>query len=186
MRRVPDLPLGPACAGHAPRACATRAAAANGFSEHNAHDALGDVQATIYLCKLMCERALRIWTTFIRFNKKLPVQNLLRYEPIVCLTEFYGAAYSWLVTAIGRNADNDNEICVIDLNENPEELSRLNDQELTARLGKSPKPLRWVRANSCPILMPSEGHDGQPSAAPMIACMDTANSLRGSLGGLVD
>jgi exodeoxyribonuclease-1 len=69
-------------------------AAANGFDEHHAHDALGDVEATIHLCKLIRERALNLWTTFIRFNRKLPAQNLLRYEPVVCLTEFYGGPYS--------------------------------------------------------------------------------------------
>jgi exonuclease I len=84
------------------------------------------------------------------------VQNLLRYEPVVCLTEFYGGPYSWLVTAIGRNPDNDNEICVVDLAESPEELAGMNDEELATHLRKSPKPVRWVRANSCPILMPSE------------------------------
>jgi exodeoxyribonuclease I len=131
-------------------------AAANGFDEHNAHDALGDVEATIHLCKLISERALGIWTTLIRFNKKLPVQNLLRYEPVVCLTEFYGGPYSWLVSAIGRNPDNESEICVVDLNEAPEELSAPNDDELAAHLRKPPKPVRWVRSNSCPILMPSE------------------------------
>jgi exodeoxyribonuclease I len=131
-------------------------AAANGFEEHNAHDALGDVEATIHLCKLVRERALRLWTTFVRFNRKLPVQNLLRYEPVVCLTEFYGGPYSWLVTAIGRNADDDSEVCVVDLAESPEELSLMTDEELLACVRKSPKPVRWVRTNSCPMLMPSE------------------------------
>src|SRR5206468_6739833 len=89
-------------------------------------------------------------------------QNLLRYEPVVCLTEFYGGPYSWLVTAIGRNPENDNDICVVDLAESPEELSAMVDEDLRAHLRKSPRPVRWVRSNSCPMLMPSE-------AAPDIA-----------------
>ena len=131
-------------------------ARANGFEEHNAHDALGDVEATIHLCRLIRERALGLWTTFIRFNRKLPVQDLLQHEPVVCLTEFYGGPFSWLVTAIGRNPENENEICVVDLAESPEELSEMSDEDLAAHLRKLPKPVRWVRTNASPILMPSE------------------------------
>ena len=112
-------------------------ARANGFREHNAHDALGDVEATIHLCKLIRERALGLWTTFIRFNRKLSVQDLLRHGPVVCLTEFYGGPYSWLVTAIGRNPENDNEICVLDLAENPEGLSGMSDDELVPSYGST-------------------------------------------------
>jgi exodeoxyribonuclease-1 len=131
-------------------------AGVNGFEEHNAHDALGDVEATIHLCKLIRGRALGLWTTFIRFNRKLPVQELLRHEPVVCLTEFYGGPYSWLVTAIGRNPENDSEICVVDLAESPEELFGMSDEDLATQLRKPPKPVRWVRTNACPILMPAE------------------------------
>ena len=123
-------------------------ARANGFREHNAHDALGDVEATIHLCKLIRERALGLWTTFIRFNRKLSVQDLLRRGPVVCLTEFYGGPYSWLVTAIGRNPENDNEICVLDLAENPEGLSGMSDDELVPSYGST------IRAGAgvCPSL----------------------------------
>ena len=123
-------------------------ARANGFREHNAHDALGDVEATIHLCKLIRERALGLWTTFIRFNRKLSVQDLLRHGPVVCLTEFYGGPYSWLVTAIGRNPENDNEICVLDLAENPEGLSGMSDDELVPSYGST------IRAGAgvCPSL----------------------------------
>lgn len=132
-------------------------AAANGFNDHNAHDALGDVEATIYLCKLLQERALPVWTSFMRFNRKTAVQALLRQEPIVSLTEFYySRPYSWLVTAIGRNPENDGEICVVDLAQAPEDLTTMSDDDLARHVNKSPKRLRWVRSNSCPILMPAE------------------------------
>jgi exodeoxyribonuclease-1 len=61
-----------------------------------------------------------------------------------------------LVTAIGRNPENDGEIAVVDLAQKPEELLELNDVDLAVYVNKSPKPVRWVRSNACPILMPAE------------------------------
>ena len=131
-------------------------AAANGFDEHNAHDALGDVEATMPPLQVALRAGAWDLDNANSVQQEATRPKSLRYEPVVCLTEFYGGPYSWLVSAIGRNPDNESEICVVDLNEAPEELSRLNDEELAAHLRKSPKPVRSVRSNSCPILMPSE------------------------------
>jgi exodeoxyribonuclease-1 len=132
-------------------------APANGFNEHDAHDALGDVLATIHICKLLRDRAPALWGTFLRFSKKLAVQAHLRQEAIVSISEFYfNRPYSWLVAAIGRNPENEAEIAVVDLSQEPEALLELNDIDLAVYVNKSPKPVRWVRSNACPIIMPAE------------------------------
>ncbi len=129
----------------------------NGFNQHNAHDALGDVEATIYLCKLIRDRAPGLWSSFLRFSRKSAVQAHLMREPIVSVSDFfYGRPYSWLATAIGRNPENDNEVCVVDLAQEPEALIDLSDAALAAHLSRSPKPARWVRCNACPVIMPFE------------------------------
>lgn len=130
-----------------------RLAPANGFSEHKAHDALGDVEATIFLCRLIAERAPLLWSTFMRFSRKAVVDTFLTREPIWCLTEYYGAKpYCWLVTTLGRNPDNPSELCVVDLSVDPAEFSALDDVALAVRLSKSPKPVRWVKTNASPIV----------------------------------
>jgi exodeoxyribonuclease-1 len=134
-----------------------RLAPANGFKDHNAHDALGDVEATIYICRLIRERAPAVWSSFQRFSRKAAAEVYMLREPIWCLTESYGGRpYTWLVTALGRNPNNPTEICVADLSNDPEEFSALNELDLAVRITESPKPIRWVKANACPIIMPRE------------------------------
>lgn len=127
----------------------------NGFEHHNAHDALG-VEATIHMCRLVKERAPEIWACCMRFSRKSAVHAYLTQEPIICLAEFYGGKpYTWLVTYLGSNSENGSELCMFDLSLDPAALNALNDEDLHAELHKSPKSLRWVRTNSCPILMPA-------------------------------
>ena len=129
----------------------------NGFQHHNAHDALGDVEATIFLCRLMKERAPEIWHSFMQFSRKSVVQNYLAQEPIVCLAEFYaGKPNSWLCTRLGTNPNNTSDICVFDLSADPLTLGALNDEELSAELKRTPSTIRWIRSNGCPILMPAD------------------------------
>ena len=45
-------------------------APANGFNGHNAHDALGDVEATIYMARLVKQRAPEIWNTMMPLAAK--------------------------------------------------------------------------------------------------------------------
>ncbi|MBI1257655.1 MAG: exodeoxyribonuclease I [Chloroflexi bacterium] len=140
-----------------------RLAPANGFTQHNAHDALGDVEATIFICRLIAERAPKVWSSFRRFSRKAAAERFMVRDPIWWLTEIYGGRpITWLVSAFGRNPDNPSELCVVDLTFNPDELASLNDVDLAVRLAKSPKPIRWVKSNACPIIMPwedgPEGH----------------------------
>jgi len=132
-----------------------RLAPANGFTQHNAHDALGDVEATIFICRLIAERAPRVWTSFRKFSRKATAERFMVREPIWWLTEIYGGRpYSWLVSGFGRNPDNPSEICVVDLAYDPDEFASMDDVDLAVRLAKSPKPIRWVKTNACPIIMP--------------------------------
>ena len=50
-----------------------RVAPANGFTHKFAHDALADVEATIFLCRLLSVRAPKIWSSFMRFSKKAAI-----------------------------------------------------------------------------------------------------------------
>jgi exodeoxyribonuclease I len=129
----------------------------NGFELATAHDALADVHATIFLCKLACARAPEIWSNFVRFTQKAAVIEFANEERIFCLSDFYhGAADSWLVTSLGPAPSRSNELLVFDLAANPDELRDLKDSDLTDRLAESPKIVRKVRANACPIIMPAE------------------------------
>lgn len=134
-----------------------RVAPANGFKHDKAHDAMGDVEATIHMCRLITDKAPEVWSAFMRFSQKAAVVDYITDEPLFCLTEFYyGKPFSYLVAVIGQNQDNKNEWYVYDLSIHPESVQAMTDEQLSARLGKSPKPLRRLRSNSAPILFPAD------------------------------
>lgn len=93
----------------------------------------------------------------MRFSQKAAVVDYVESEPIFCLADFYyGRPYSWLVTTIGANPENSSERYVYDLSVHPESLIPLTPPQLAARLGRSPKPVRRLRVNAAPVLMPAE------------------------------
>jgi exodeoxyribonuclease I len=145
-----------------------RVAPLNGFAHARAHDAIGDVEATIFLCRRLMESAPDLWSAFMRFSQKAAICDHVVAEPIFCLSDFYfGGPYSWLVTVIGSNPENSSEFYVYNLDIDPAGVAGLSDDDLALRLGTSPKPVRRLKANACPIIMPLEN-------APAIARASSA------------
>jgi exodeoxyribonuclease-1 len=128
-----------------------RLAPANGFNDFRAHDALGDVEALIFLCKIVRERCPQLWDRFLRFASKAAVEHFLRSEPAFLLMEFFPVATGrYIATAIGTNGAN--VTYAYDLAIDPDELRGLTDEELTARLAQRPRPLRKIKRNAAPSL----------------------------------
>lgn len=159
-----------ACSMHAPNALAfptdaygqktfrlDQVAPANGFSHDRAHDAMGDVKATLFLCRLLNEKAPDIWSSFMRFSTKSAVTDFIGGEAVFCLSDFYsGNPYAYLVTTIGQNRVNKAEWYVYDLSVDPKTLLPLSDAQLAIGLGESPKPVRKVKSNAAPMLCAAE------------------------------
>lgn len=132
-------------------------APANGFSHENAHDALADVEATIHVCRLISERAPEVWSSFMRFGQKAAVIDYVLSETIFCYSDFYFAKpFSWMATVLGENPDNNSELYIFDLEVDPESLMALSDVKLVRRLDQKPKPVRRLRCNASPMIMPAE------------------------------
>jgi exodeoxyribonuclease-1 len=134
-----------------------RIAPANGFKHDRAHDAMGDVEATIFLCQLLADKAPHIWSSFMRYSSKAAVIDFISTEKTFCLSDFYfGNPYSYLVASIGHNQENKAEWYVYDLSIDPQSLQSLSDPQLATRLGISPKPVRRLKSNAAPMLFPAE------------------------------
>jgi exodeoxyribonuclease-1 len=132
-------------------------APANGFNRARAHDAMGDVEASVFLSRLLMEKAPDVWSTFMRFSTKAAVADYITDEPVFCMSDFYfGKPYSWMVTSIGQNQDNSNEWYMYDLNISPDSLRSLSKAQLIARLGQSPKPVRRLKSNAAPMLFAAD------------------------------
>ena len=129
----------------------------NGFTHHAVHDALGDTEATLHLCRLLSERAGGYWSNFVRFASKAAVLDFIEANEVFSFTDaFFGRTYSWMVAALGPNPDYEAEWFVFDLSNDPEAFAALADDDLRARLAASPKPVRRLRTNAGPCILPCE------------------------------
>jgi exodeoxyribonuclease-1 len=148
-----------------------RVASANGFCQVNARGAMRKVETTIFLCRLVLERAPDVWSMFMRFSQKAAVADFVSNEAVFSHSDFFfERPYSWLVTSIGTNPDNTSEFIVYNLAINPATLSAMSDVHLQFRLGQTPKPLRRLRGNGSPILLPAE--DAPPISAGLALGME--------------
>ena len=131
-----------------------RLASANGHDHVAAHDAMGDVEATIHMCRIIAERAEDHWSNFVRFAQKAAVVDFTEQEEVFFLTDtYFGRAYSWMVTTLGPNPDNGSQLLVFNLAIDPNQLADLPDDELVDRLAVTPKPVRILRANASPSVL---------------------------------
>jgi len=132
-------------------------APANGFNHVAAHDAMGDVEATVYIARLLADRAPDVWSSFMRFGSTAAVTAFAEETSVFSFSDFYaGRPYSWHVTLIGRNASYGAELYVFNLEVDPEDLEGMADDDLAVRLDIQPKPVRRLRGNSSPMIMPAE------------------------------
>ena len=130
-------------------------APANGFSHDAAHDAIGDAEATLHLCRLVHERAEGYWSNFVRFGPKAAVLDFVEASEVFVLV---GAAYSQpyfrMVTLLGPSPDYDSQVFVFNLSHDPQELAALSDEDLGKTLAASPVPVRGLRTNAGPCILP--------------------------------
>jgi exodeoxyribonuclease-1 len=143
-----------------------RLAPANGFTHAKAHDAMGDVEATLYLARLLASRAPALWAATLKGATKAGATQLMTEAPIFCAFESYFAkAYGFALTALGTRRDNSTNLYAYDLLVPPDELASLSDSALARRLGAIPRPLRLIKTNGAPILMAYPDAHGLTSAA---------------------
>lgn len=140
-----------------------RLAPANGFANHDAHDALGDVAATIYIASHIRKRAPAVWEQCLLNRDKHQVDRLLQSGHPVCLIERFGAAppRSYFGAYAGTNPQNKNSMAFLDLDLCDTSIIDANDRDLAKAVAASPKLIRTIAINKAPNLFPV----ANPSAA---------------------
>ena len=129
----------------------------NGYQGHQAHDAVGDVLATIFMARLIKQRCPVVWDAMMLTANKTDAIDLVIDKPVVAFTErYFSSAHSWLVTYCGRNPDYDAQVGVFDLAHDPDNYVDLSVEDLIAVLNKSPKVIRALPTNRQPILMDAD------------------------------
>lgn len=157
FQRYPDLLHWPVDETGPVRFKLDRLAPENGFEGHNAHDALGDVEATIHIARLIAERAPDLWTQLLANREKGHVQAQLdRFEPLDLVGRFGGGPPKAIMGCLcGYAAKNANQAYFFDLDSvDPQELTAASDADLIAAMEGEPRPLRSISINKVPMLLP--------------------------------
>jgi len=133
-----------------------RLAPANGFNAHNAHDALGDVEATIHLARQFATRSPALWAELLQAAQKAQVQSKLEtFRPLELVTRFGGGeprAYAGCFC--GYSQGNAARAAFFDLDAaDPAELISASDEALFAAVDGTPKIIRGVSTNKAPALL---------------------------------
>jgi len=133
-----------------------RLAPLNDFASHNAHDALGDVEATIHIARLIAERAPPLWAELLGNCDKAHVQARLEaFQPMALVERFGGGLpRATFGCFCGYSASNPNQAAFFDLEAaDPAEFLTAADAALFAAVDASPKIIRSVSVNKSPALL---------------------------------
>ena len=139
-----------------------RLAPANGFNAHNAHDALGDVEATIHLARLIANGDPALWSAILHNRDKQNVMATLEtYQPVELVLRFGGGPPRSYVGCFCGTADgNPTQAAFFDLEAaDPEALMQADDAGLFQALGGTPQIIRSIATNKVPSLFPIANPD---------------------------
>ena len=134
----------------------------NGFSSHNAHDALGDVEATIFIAKKIKQQSPDLYQKlFDAHDKDRNLQLLKSFTPVEVTFRFGGNApktYTGCFCGISKN--NKNMVGFFDLDQSdPMGLINGTKQEVLEAMTKSPQRIRSLRLNQADTIRPASNAD---------------------------
>ena len=131
-------------------------APANGFAHENAHDALADVEATIFILNKIRSADPEFFDDLVRTQDKEYIGSLLRsFEPVQVTLRFGGAhPKTYYGCYCGTNIQNKNEIAFVDFDAiDAEALVSMSDPEILEAITQSPKVIRPLRLNNAETIM---------------------------------
>ena len=125
----------------------------NGIEHGNAHDAIGDVLATIGIAKIIADKAPAVWKASLMTTSKVEVNTIVENEKLFCFNEyFYGKARPYVVTFLCFHPKYNWPQC-FDLKEDPQTYFEMSMEDLKVAMKKSPKIIRSVKNNKHPVIM---------------------------------
>jgi exodeoxyribonuclease-1 len=130
----------------------------NGFHAHNAHDALGDVEATIFIVDVIKTQRPDLYQKLVQArDKERNLQLLKSFKPVDVTLRFGGNApktYTGCFCGLPRN--NKNIVGFFDLNQSdPMDLIHGTDQDILTAMTESPQRIRSFRLNQADTIRPA-------------------------------
>ena len=127
-------------------------AAANGYEQHRTHDAEGDVEATLFICRLIKERVPDAWSAAARFARKDEAFEFLDQNETVALVSYWDKEHRPpLVSRLGQNSEQINQQYLFNLSHDPNALTSCSDEELELQLSQSNPVVIRMRINAAPV-----------------------------------
>ena len=130
-------------------------AIACGFKSNGAHEAMADVEAMLWVVKVIAHSAPEIWSSFMRFSTKAAAQEFLQEEDVFVSFEAETTGQGFrLLTAFGRHPGQPARRYCLDLSFSFEAILNASDYELVEMFKQREGPLRRVKTNASPLLFP--------------------------------
>lgn len=148
----------------------------NGFKDHHAHDALGDVKGTIYVAELIKNNEPDLWSALIGNIDKTSILSAIKSGEIFNLIERWGAQPPKVYTGVylGHNHNNKNQFGYLDLNaKKAGEVVNGDYSIIKKAIEGSPKVIRTIDLNKMPLLFQASDVSEEES---MLAQRVTANN----------
>lgn len=126
----------------------------NGFAHENAHDALADVEATIFIARILAEKCSELWASNVASARKSDMASrLVPGEPFLFVEYFISGPSVWWGQRVDQHGASTSAASCLRLDANWNEIFTLDDDALAKRLTASPKPLREIALNKAPIVL---------------------------------
>ena len=128
---------------------------------HNAHDAMGDVDATIEIAKILQKSSNKVWNAGLKNNSKIDVDNFLIQNNIIFMDEYlFGKFNVHAVTYVCKNQFNYPQC--FDLLHDPLDYIDMSIKDLKIKMKQKPKLIKEIKNNKNPILLDSSVIDKMP------------------------
>ena len=133
-------------------------APANGFKSHNAHDALGDVEATIFILNIIKTKAPVLYEQLIETrNKSYNLRLLSSFKPVEVTFRFGGNYPKTYTGCLCSIPSSNNRVGFFDLEQSDPMDVILGDNELIeAAMQKSPQRIRNIAINQADTIRPAK------------------------------
>ena len=125
---------------------------ANGGPSVEAHSAMGDVEATLALCRLVRDRDESCWSRFLRFASKKATAALIDQDGPFGVVRFRGnEPRPTCATLLGMPDDRNVRMC-LDLTADLDALAAASDEQIALLSNEADSPFLRLRINGCPCV----------------------------------
>jgi len=138
-------------------------APANGFKSHNAHDALGDVEATIFILNIIRSKAPELYGQLIEArHKSHNLRILSSFKPVEVTFRFGANLPKTYVGCLCSIPNSNNRVGFFDLNQsNPMDVILGNNEAIEAAMKKSPQKIRNIAINQADTIRPANNTNAE-------------------------